>query len=96
MEEVDADGNGFIDYSEFLMAATRRDVLLASENLESAFKAFDIDGNGTITAEELRGILGENDDQEDVTWHELIAMADKDGNGEIDLKEFKEMMIKFL
>eukprot|EP00360_Condylostoma_magnum_P002205 CAMPEP_0168313468 /NCGR_PEP_ID=MMETSP0210-20121227/2132_1 /TAXON_ID=40633 /ORGANISM="Condylostoma magnum, Strain COL2" /LENGTH=62 /DNA_ID=CAMNT_0008270377 /DNA_START=417 /DNA_END=605 /DNA_ORIENTATION=+ len=62
MEQVDADNNGVIDYSEFLMAATRKDVLLASENLESAFKVFDIDGNGTITADELRGILGENDD----------------------------------
>lgn len=90
------DNNGYIDYSEFLTATTRRDILLASENLESAFKAFDIDGNGTITAEELRGVLGESEDQEDVTWQELIQMADKDGDGQIDLSEFKEMMLKFI
>jgi Ca2+-binding EF-hand superfamily protein len=41
MLDVDADNSGFIDYSEFVMAATKREYLLDRNNLEAAFKIFD-------------------------------------------------------
>ena len=65
--------SGFIDYTEFIMASTQREVLLSKNNLDAAFKAFDRDGNGKISAEELKEILGgiETDNTEAV-WRELI------------------------
>merc|ERR1712224_957269 len=62
--EVDADGNGTIDFPEFLtmMARKMKDTDSEEEILE-AFKVFDKDGNGFISAAELRHImtnLGEN------------------------------------
>lgn len=37
IDRVDADGNGYIDYTEFLVAAINRERLLSKEHLESAF-----------------------------------------------------------
>ena len=93
MEKADTDKNGYIDYSEFLMAAMDKRKVLNQNNLERAFSAFDLDGNGSITAEEIRNILGHIGS--DMTEFErIIREVDIDGNGEIDLKEFRTMMMK--
>ena len=51
INEVDADGNGTIDFPEFLslMARKMKDTD-TEEELVEAFKVFDRDGNGLITA----------------------------------------------
>jgi calcium-dependent protein kinase len=49
----DADGNGVIDYSEFITAAVNRDSVLGEEKLRQAFQLFDMDSGGTIVIEEL-------------------------------------------
>ncbi len=41
MEACDLDGDGTIDYNEFLAATMNRNKLLSKCNLESAFTAFD-------------------------------------------------------
>jgi calcium-dependent protein kinase len=46
---VDADMSGFIDYSEFILAAMNQSRIASMKNLESAFKMFDRDGSGCIT-----------------------------------------------
>ena len=58
INEVDADGNGTIDFPEFLtmMARKMKDTDSEEEILE-AFKVFDKDGSGTITAAELRHVM---------------------------------------
>ena len=43
---MDTDGDGKIDYTEFITAAYNREMLLSKENLDIAFKMFDQDGNG--------------------------------------------------
>ena len=78
INEVDADGNGTIDFPEFLslMARKMKDTDTEEELIE-AFKVFDRDGNGFISAAELRHVmtnLGEKltDDEVD----EMIREAD--------------------
>ena len=88
INEVDVDGNGNIDFPEFLslMARKMRDVD-TEEELVEAFKVFDKDGNGFISAAELRHVmtnLGEKLTDEEVD--EMIREADVDGDGEIDYK----------
>jgi calmodulin len=58
INEVDADGNGTIDFPEFLtlMARKMKDTDSEEEILE-AFKVFDKDGNGFISAAELRHVM---------------------------------------
>jgi Ca2+-binding EF-hand superfamily protein len=41
MQSIDLDGNGTIDYNEFLAATLNRSKLLSKQNLEAAFKTFD-------------------------------------------------------
>lgn len=54
MAMVDTDGSGAIDYSEFITASVNKSNTLSKDNLKSAFKMFDKDGNGSISADELR------------------------------------------
>jgi len=97
INEVDADGNGTIDFPEFLtmMARKMKDTDSEEEILE-AFKVFDKDGNGFISAAELRHImtnLGEKLTDEEVD--EMLREADIDGDGQINYEEVvKGMMAK--
>ncbi|CAG9324500.1 unnamed protein product [Blepharisma stoltei] len=92
MNQLDADGNGFIDYTEFLTAAINWSKTLNKERLLAAFKHFDKDGSGKISLEELREALGGNEDSDHV-FLAMLADADKNGDGEIDLEEFTQVMI---
>ena len=71
INRVDADGNGYIDYTEFLCAAINRERLLSIEVLEAAFASFDTDSSGSIDMHELKAVLGA-EDIEDTVWKELI------------------------
>ena len=91
MNQWDTDGSGFIDYSEFVTANANMSKALSKENLTTAFHMFDKDGSGTISADELRQVLG---NQPGATWDKLMKEIDIDGNGEIDMKEFIQAMLK--
>jgi calcium-dependent protein kinase len=96
MKQVDLDGSGEIEYSEFVSATLNRQQLLSKERLEMAFKAFDLDGSGTITANELKQVLGKSHNYDDEVWEKLVAEADLNGDGVIDLSEFTKMMLSVL
>lgn len=64
-----------------------------AEMIREAFRVFDRDGNGVITADEFRHFMvhvGEQFSEAEVD--ELIAEVDTDGNGSIDYEEFVKMM----
>ena len=94
MKQVDINNSGFIDYSEFLIASAKKEVLLSKNNLENAFLMFDTDSSGKINASELRDMLSTGGD--DPVWSELIKEVDKNGDGEIDILEFKDFMMKLI
>lgn len=58
MNEVDADSNGTIEFAEFLtlMARTVQESDREQE-MREAFKVFDEDGNGFITAAEVKRVI---------------------------------------
>merc|ERR1712039_334838 len=88
INEVDADGNGTIDFPEFLsLVARKMKDTDTEEELIEAFKVFDRDGNGLISAAELRHVMT------NVEVDEMIKEADIDGDGHINYEEFVRMMM---
>ena len=79
INEVDADGNGTIDFPEFLrLKPWKMKDTDTEEELIEAFKVFDRDGNGFISAAELRHVmtnLGEKltDEEVDGPGHTATA-----------------------
>ncbi len=96
MKEADLDKSGSIDYNEFLIACSNRQKLLNKEKLEATFKMFDKDGNGSISAKEIKEVLGPALGGDAKLLDQIINEVDDNGDKEISLKEFKEMMLKFL
>ena len=90
INEIDADGNGTIDFPEYLaMEARKMEGPETEEDLKEAFMNFDNDGNGYISAAELRQAfinLGEMLYEWEV--EEMIREADIDGDKHINYEEF--------
>merc|ERR1719258_635107 len=57
MKDVDSDGSGVIDYTEFLAATVSRKAYMQEDIVWAAFRVFDLDGDGQITREELAQVL---------------------------------------
>ncbi|GMN38452.1 hypothetical protein TIFTF001_007678 [Ficus carica] len=95
IKEVDSDGDGFIDLKEFIELNTKgvdSDEVLAS--LKDAFSVYDIDGNGSISAEELHEVLRSlGDDCSIAECQKMISGVDANGDGMISFDEFKVMMM---
>lgn len=93
--EVDTNKDGTIDFKEFLKLMSRKMKDTDSEEeLREAFKVFDKDGNGYISAAELRHVmtnLGEKLTDEEVD--KMMTEADTDGDGQVDYNEFVRMMV---
>ncbi|EPS65259.1 hypothetical protein M569_09516 [Genlisea aurea] len=65
------------------------------EDLKEAFKVFDEDGDGFISARELQAVLGklglkEGNEMERVEM--MISSVDENEDGRVDIAEFKNMM----
>jgi len=93
MEEMDFDQSGRIDYTEFLASTLDKTVYMQEEKLYMAFKVFDKDGSGKISAGELREILGQQGgESNEEFWSSLIEECDVNHDGEIDFNEFLALM----
>lgn len=83
---LDTDNDDEIEYSEFLAAALIGRVQVHEDLLRKTFGRFDKSESGTITAENLRCVLGEHFGAKEM--EDLIHEADQSGHGQIDYDEF--------
>ncbi|KAI5710262.1 hypothetical protein M8J76_017006 [Diaphorina citri] len=90
VNEVDQDGNGTIEFNEFLqMMSKKMKGADGEDELKEAFKVFDKNNDGLISSLELRHVmthLGEKLSEEEVD--DMIKEADLNGDGVVDYKEF--------
>ena len=91
---IDYDNNGTISFDEFVKAAIDKKKLLTEEKLKAAFSLFDRNGDGDIEAKELKEVIGDDNNNDNNVWLQMIKEVDLDGNGVIDFEEFKDMMQK--
>jgi calcium-dependent protein kinase len=97
LQNIDSDGSGLIDYTEFVAATMEKKKYMREDRLWAAFRVFDIDGNGQISKEELHQILnggGYADATVARDLEKLIEECDVDGDGQISFDEFVKMMSK--
>lgn len=72
MKIADTDGSGEIDYSEWIVATTDKKKLLSNQKMETAFNLFDRDGSGSISAQEVKDVLGLGKNIEDNVWNQIV------------------------
>ncbi|ELU13700.1 hypothetical protein CAPTEDRAFT_169155 [Capitella teleta] len=93
--EVDSDGNGSIEFSEFLiLIASRLKMEDMREEIRDAFGVFDKNNDGRLSTSELKDVLssvGEKMSSDDI--NEMVAAADSRGTGMIDIDEFSTLMM---
>ena len=93
---VDENGDGEIDFDEFLTLMRLRmgdDGEDAEQNLRDVFEIFDADGSGSIDRNEMRLLmkkLAQDLTEEEIT--QIIEVVDEDGDGEISFEEFKKLV----
>lgn len=81
MKSLDKDGNGIIDYTEFITGAIDKATVLNVENLTAAFKLLDADGSGFISIDELKAAFDSHGDKDDSMWAEIMAEVDVNKDG---------------
>ena len=95
VREIDADGNGEIDFPEFLTMMLRKmNEGDPEKELMDVFMVFDKDGSGTISPDELRSamrVIGEKLTDDEI--EDAIKLADKSGDGEVDYDEFIQFVL---
>ena len=95
MEKADSNGDGNVDYSEFIAAAFDKVKLLSEPNLQKAFKIFDQDGDGNVSPDELKRVFGGGAvgfSQGEKVWNEIMREVDSNNDGKISYDEFKVCM----
>ncbi|PAA62089.1 hypothetical protein BOX15_Mlig018223g1 [Macrostomum lignano] len=94
IKEVDQDGSGSIEFDEFLeMMKKQMNSADSEEEVRRAFRLFDADGDGFLSATELHQVmqnLGERLTMEEV--EAMIGEADTDRDGQVSFSEFAKIM----
>ncbi|XP_065855590.1 calcium-dependent protein kinase 32-like [Euphorbia lathyris] len=94
MEAGDLDGDGHLDYGEFVTISVHLRKMGNDEHLLKAFEFFDRNQSGYIEIEELRDNLADEDEvenSEDIV-NAIMHDVDTDKDGRISYEEFATMM----
>ncbi|OWM90449.1 calcium-dependent protein kinase 10-like isoform X1 [Punica granatum] len=93
MEVADVDGNGVLDYGEFVAVTIHLQRMENDEHFRRAFMFFDKDDSGYIEMGELRDALADESGETDSdVLNEIMREVDTDKDGQISYDEFVAMM----
>lgn len=94
ISKVDTDADGVISFPEFLEEMVRgMKAWGKKQDLQEAFRVFDVDRNGYISVDELKQVmakLGEELSQE--VLEAMIHEADVDQDGQVNYEEFVRIL----
>ncbi|EPS71785.1 calcium-dependent protein kinase 1 [Genlisea aurea] len=93
MDVADSDGNGYLDYGEFVAVTIHLQRMENNEHFRRAFMFFDKDGSGYIEINELREALADDSGEiDDDVLNSIMQEVDSDKDGQISYEEFVVMM----
>lgn len=92
MDVADVDGNGVLEYGEFVAVTIHLQKMENDEHLRRAFMFFDKDGSGYIELDELEQVLYESGQADIDVLNEIMKEVDTDKDGQISFDEFVAMM----
>lgn len=106
---IDQAHTGCIEYEEFIRACINKSKFLKESNLRKTFELLkkeklveeEVDGEikigegQEIPVDEFKELLGLSSKFTDKQWELIIKEVDKNGDGQIEYEEFKEMMELF-
>lgn len=93
-DTIDIDGNGQVEYSEFITAFMDWKDKITERELKQTFDAFDLNGDGRIEISELREIFKFQQEYKEDFVMQYMQNADLDQDGYINFDEFK-LSIKY-
>ncbi|ULT83587.1 hypothetical protein L3Y34_012673 [Caenorhabditis briggsae] len=99
IKEVDADGNGEIDFEEFCACMKKSQNIVKSTNEElirECFEIFDQDRNGIITENEFKYIAKEFGDYDDELAEKVFRELDVSSNGHLSADQFATIVEDYL
>ncbi|XP_034449935.1 calcium-binding protein 5 isoform X2 [Hippoglossus hippoglossus] len=98
-QNINMNLGGRVDFEDFVELMTPKLLaetagMIGLKELKEAFREFDMDGDGSITSEELRHamvkLLGEQTSKNEIDA--VVREADNNGDGTVDFEEFVKMM----
>ncbi|XP_041634081.1 calcium-binding protein 5b [Cheilinus undulatus] len=98
-QNINMNLGGRVDFEDFVELMTPKLLaetagMIGLKELKEAFREFDIDGDGSITSDELRHamvkLLGEKTCEKEIDA--VVREADNNGDGTVDFEEFVKMM----
>ncbi|TKV91985.1 hypothetical protein SEVIR_9G134400v4 [Setaria viridis] len=93
MEAADVNGNGYLDYGEFVAITIHLQRLSNDAHLRTAFLFFDKDSSGYIERAELADALADEAGRTDeAALNNVLREVDTDKDGRISFDEFVAMM----
>ncbi|KAJ4979612.1 hypothetical protein NE237_010392 [Protea cynaroides] len=92
MQAADVDGDGVLDYGEFVAVSVHMRRVENDEHLRKAFSIFDQNQSGFIEINELREALSDEVGTNEEVIHAIMRDVDTDKDGRISYDEFAAMM----
>ncbi|XP_039014264.1 calcium-dependent protein kinase 7-like [Hibiscus syriacus] len=92
VEAADVDGDGTLNYGEFVAVSVHLRKMANDEHLHKAFAFFDLNKSGFLEREDLRDSLNDEVDTSEEVIDAIMHDVDTDKDGRISYEEFVVMM----